>query len=292
MIYQENEEDIHVLERINAMLEKENTTQHKTYNFTSEVNASCRKAMIEWCFTVCDAFDSLQRETVGISASILDRYLSCKKGESALALMNRQRFQLTTITCFYISVKLHETVALSIGMLIKLCRGWYTEEDIVAMELEILSSLEWRVSLSTVTPIDYVRHFLELLPEYSNVAEVVLENATRHVDIATADVDCCSCKASSVGVVCLAGALNDTYELSSPERDMLWSQLSRKLVGFDIASNEIRTMELKLLAKTPMMNRKQKNQSPSSSLIQCGVHSSGDQMPPSPVSIVLTTSMM
>ena len=78
-----NNDDI-ILDRINAMrLQEEDDTsstiQIKNY-LTAEVNEACRKAMIDWCFTVVDAFD-LSRESVAISMSLLDRYLSSNNGK-------------------------------------------------------------------------------------------------------------------------------------------------------------------------------------------------------------------
>jgi len=240
--------EIDVLERINAMLShEENAAPCKDY-FTSDVNAACRKAMVDWCFIVCDSFEELNRETVGIAMSILDRYLSSGKGKSAEALRCKRRFQLACITSFYVAVKATESVAMGIEMLLKLCRGYYKENDIVDMEFDILTSLEWRVSLSTTTLLEYVRHFLQLLPQWRDAADVILENAMEHMDRATSDSYFSRCKTSSVAIACFAGAMNDSIVLSPLEKEVLWNQLSRKL-NYDIASKEIRKVEQKLLAK-------------------------------------------
>ena len=86
-----------ILDRINAMrLQEDNTSstiQIKNY-FTAEVNEACRKAMIEWCFTVVDALD-LSRESVAISMSLLDRYLSSNNGKSCDALQSNSLVELT-----------------------------------------------------------------------------------------------------------------------------------------------------------------------------------------------------
>lgn len=283
---EDEEDDIHdAMDRITAMLSHEDKMErHQDCYFTSDVDEACRTSMVEWCFVVCDSFAQLNRETVAIAMSILDRYLRSGRGASGEALLDKQRFQLASITSFYIAVKTGETVALGIDMLVKLCRGYYTEQDFVAMELDILSSLEWRISLSTATPMEYVRHFLELLHSVcADVSDVVLENARRHADNATADVHCSTRKTSSVGVVCLAGALNDTHELSSLERDVLWRHLSRKLAGFDVATNEIRKIELRLLAKKSGISCERNKQS-WASLPRSSVNMAGEQTS-SPVSV-------
>ena len=179
-------EEINVLERINAMLSNEEKTVRCENYYTYDVDAACRKAMVDWCFIVSDSFADLNRETVGIAMSILDRYLSSGKGKSAEALRGKQKFQLACIASFYIAVKTTESVALGIGLILKLCRGFYKENDIVTMEYDILTSLQWRIS--TTTPLEYVRHFLGLLPEWKDVSEVIIENAMEHNDAATSDM--------------------------------------------------------------------------------------------------------
>lgn len=273
-----NIEDNEVLERINAMRSREEEATSSQIHLTSQVDASDRKAMVDWCFIVCDSFN-LSRETVGIATSIFDRYISSGNGRSAEALQSKQKFQLGTIVSFYMAVKINEPTQLGIAMLIKLCRGLYSEGTIYAMEKEILAALQWRVCLSATTPMDYVRHFLKLLPECKDVSEVVIENAMKHMDNATSDLHFSTCMTSAVGVACLAGALNDTYTLSFSKKDTLWRQLSEKL-DFDIASNEMRMVEQKLLAVSTSCEPKRQWRA---SLPESGVKKAGDQQS-SPVS--------
>lgn len=275
-------EDIDVLDRINAMRSLEEKTARSKNYLTSLVDAPCRKAMIDWCFVICDSFD-LSRETVWIAMSILDRYLSTGKGKSGEALQTKQKYQLSVITSFYIAVKTNEPFQLGIDMLVKLCRGYYKESTIFAMEREILASLEWRVCASATTPMEFVRHFLALLPEWKDATDVIIENAMKHLDCATEDIYFSTCRVSAVGVACLAGALDDTYVLSPLEKDMLWRQLSNKL-DFDIASNEIRKVESHLLAKsTPPCEPKRRSRA---SLSRRSVNATGGQ-PSSPVSVLV-----
>lgn len=235
---------------INAMRSKENDTSTRCINYyTDEVDGKCRKAMVEWCFTVVDAFD-LSRETVSIAMSILDRYLSSGNGISSEVLLNKQKYQLATITCFYTAVKIHEPVQMGISMLLKLCRGFYKKNDIVDMELDILRALNYRIYAST-SPMEYVRLFLQLLPEWDDASDMIIENAMSHMDEATCDIYfSCNAKVYEVGIACLAGALEDeSCILSELEKEVLWAQLSRRL-EFDIASKEIRKAERMLLAKS------------------------------------------
>lgn len=276
-----NQMDAYVLDRINAMRSREEKTKGCYNYFTSIVDEPCRRAIVDWCFIVADSFD-LSRETVGIAMSILDRYLSSDgEGKSAEALQSKQIFQLVAITSFYMAVKINEPVQLGIEMIVKVCRGFYTGSTIAATEQDVLYSLEWRVCISTTTPMEYVRHFLELLPGSVHVSHVILENAMKYMDCATSDIIFSTCRASAVGIACLAGAINDTSEISPFEKERLWAQLSLKL-DFDVASNEVRKVERQLLAKSTCHGPRSHSRT---SLPRPGVKSANKQSS-SPVSVM------
>jgi len=272
------------LGRIRAMRSHEECNVCRDY-FTSLVDASCRAAMVGWCYTVVDAL-GFSRETVGIAASTFDRYLSSGRGRSAEALRDRHRFQLASITAFYMAIKLHEPVQLGVRELVRLCRGFYEERAIVEMELDILQALEWRVCVSATTPLDYVRHFVRLTPKPASAADAILENAAKYAECAVADLAFSACRASAVGVACLAGALNDTEALTPLEKEGIWHHLAAK-VDFDIASPEARKVERQLLPKSKWsVSATQKR--PSLSRSSSGVESIGGQ-PSSPVSVLERT---
>jgi hypothetical protein len=235
------------LEHIDAMRSHEaTTTTTRVVNYlTPVVNATCRRLMIDWCYTVIDAF-GLNRDTVGMAMSITDRYLSSNKGKSNEARNCTKIFQRSVITSLYMAIKIHESTVLGLQLLVKLCRGVYTESEIIATELEILSALEWRVYISSMSIMEYVRHYVALLPEeYVNDTELILVTAARLADIAISDVYFSTCRTSSVAMACFAGALDNDCILSSSDRDVIWAKLSYQL-NFDIASNEIRQVEKRL----------------------------------------------
>jgi hypothetical protein len=269
-----------VLERISAMISRDEKTARCRNYFTPQVDSTCRKLMVGWCFTVVDAF-ALSRETVGVAMSILDRYLSSGNGKSNEALKCTQTFQRMAITSFFMAIKIHEPTMLGIKLLVKLCRGVYKECDIIATENEILSALEWRVYASSTGPMEYVRHFVDLLPVCVEVAEFILEKAAARMDVATSDIFFSTCRASSVGMACLAGALGDMLLISSSDKEALWKELSRKL-NWDIASNEIRQVERRLRAESSTCESRMPSQA---SLPRTSFESS-DGQPSSPSSVV------
>lgn len=119
------------------------------------------------------------------------------------------------------------------------------------MEQDILESLDYRIYASTTTPMEYVRHLLELLPEWGDVQDVINERATQYSYDATTDFNFSVVPSLHVAIACIARALEDdeSCTLSELEKRVLWAQLSRKL-DLDIASPEMRKVEMTLLAKT------------------------------------------
>lgn len=204
--------DIHeLISRINAMREQEDRTA-RCQNYLayrscgSDVDMSCRKAMVDWCFQVADTL-RFNHETVGVTMSYFDRYLSSRRGRSQEALDSRNVFQLAVITCFYTAVKTCEPVELGVDLLAKMCRGFYAEAEILAMERDILFALDWRVS--GPTPMDFVRHLIELLPSCESRCSLT-EKAEKLMDQITSDVKFSFFKPSSVGASCLVNSIAQT----------------------------------------------------------------------------------
>ncbi len=150
---------------------------------------------------------------------------------------------------FYVAVKICEHVQLGIGFVVTLCRGFYKESDILPMERDILFSLEWRVCLSTTTPMEYVRRFLETLPDWMDVAGDIQEHAAKYLDCVTRDIYFSTRRTSTVGVACLLAALNDTRALSPIEKKVLWHDLNSK-VGFEAEMSELEEIQDRILSKT------------------------------------------
>ena len=126
--------DIHeLIGRINAMRASEERYARCQNYFaycseSSDVDASCRKAMANWCFQVADTL-SFSHETVGLAMSFFDRYLSSRRGKSQEALDSRNMFQLAAITCFYTAVKTYEPVELGVICLPR-CAATSTQRQI------------------------------------------------------------------------------------------------------------------------------------------------------------------
>ena len=121
---------------------------------------SWRRKMCLWSYMVVDHFN-IDREVVEISFNYLDRYLSMvydvsgsfTKDEFAI---DRKSFQLVSATSLYIAIKLHGAGSNFkshhnhlVGTFVQLSRGLFTIDDILQMEKELLTALQWKMNPPT-----------------------------------------------------------------------------------------------------------------------------------------------
>ena len=109
-------------------------------------------------------------------------------------------------------------------MLVQICRDTYTTEDIMAMERDILQSLQWRVSVHTA--MEYVRTVLDLVDVHAYVVDSLLSSCQTHMDTVITNLTFSCCKPSVVGVSILATSLAECKILSIAHKQGIWSALS------------------------------------------------------------------
>jgi hypothetical protein len=68
-----------------------------------------------------------------------------------------------------------------------MCQGMYYPEEFVNMEIEILRTLSWR--LNGPTPLDFIQHFICLLPLATDnaVVKMVVKDANKMVEFVMTD---------------------------------------------------------------------------------------------------------
>jgi Cyclin, N-terminal domain len=97
---------------------------------SSTINEVWREKICEWSYQVIDHFD-FSREVVGVSMHYLDRFLATRT-------VNKKMFQLVAMTALYLAIKLYEPGRLTMTSMIELSRGYFTVEQMAAMEMSIL----------------------------------------------------------------------------------------------------------------------------------------------------------
>ena len=116
------------------------------------VDETWRQKMLEWMFGVVDHCN-FRRDIVAVAAAYLDRVLT----EDRSILHSRRTFQLVAMACLYLAMKVYDTSFVKLESLIKLGRGLFTVQDVIAMEDRILSKiLNWRVHPPTA--LCFLRH--------------------------------------------------------------------------------------------------------------------------------------
>jgi len=189
----------------------------------NEIDETCRTSMVVYLQKIGKAL-KLSPETVWQSISFFDRYLSSGKGKSNDALQDKYKFQLVAISSFYIAVKLYEQVELSVNTLAKLCKGYYAESDIIDCEEDILFALNFR--LATPTPMEFIRHYMHLLPS-DIIDNKLLKECEKRVEYTSTDIYFTFCKPSCVGASVLTSILLDQDILSSTQRQTLYLKLAK-----------------------------------------------------------------
>jgi len=241
-----------IMDRLNVMKVQE-ATNYRCADYLStlpsaphHVDKWCRSKMIEWCFQVID-FIEFSRETVVIAITYLDRFMSSGSPRARQVLQDRKEFQLATMTAFYVAVKLHEPKLIDISLLTELSRGSYTEQDFKQMEMDLLSSLSWR--LNGPTAITFLEHYIVLLPleMYHIPIDAVLESARYQIELSLNDYALVGMPPSKVAVAAIVQSIKKVTASSklASVRPKL-SKALQDLCGIDLGSAGLRET-LKLL---------------------------------------------
>ena len=203
------------------------------------IDAECRVRMVEWCFQVVD-FAKLNRETVSLAITLLDRFLSSSCCEAKEVLLCRQKYQLASMAALFLSIKMNEKSVVNASVFAELSRGSYAAKDILAMESSILQALKWRVN--GPSPHAFLRYLVKLtgkgsvpsvLSQYNLVDLCIFQ-----LDLAVGDYFFCSEKPSSTAIAAVLNAVGSCDQLSQTDYDAFVTLLEQA-TGVDSNSNEI-----------------------------------------------------
>lgn len=122
-----------------------------------QVDEAWRQRMCEWMYGVVDHCN-FRRDIVGISAAYLDLCLS----KDTQVINSRRTYQLAAMTSLYLAMKVYDTSYVKLESLIKLGRGLFRTEDVIEMEQQILTKLQWNVHPPTA--MCFLRHYMRLFP--------------------------------------------------------------------------------------------------------------------------------
>lgn len=205
-------------DRFNALFDQEDKYACSDYlhevvsanNFEIVVDENCRKIMANWCHRIT-SYCKFSADITCIAMRLIDRLLSTSNGKSIL--YDKRAFQLATVCCLHITIKLHETRTFDMTSLSKLCRGFYDDDEFTRMEHAILSSLKW--NLCPPTPYAFLELFLDLLPPSSSTNALLcqpksslLELVNKQIIVAVQDYNFVAVNPSLIAISSLLNALD------------------------------------------------------------------------------------
>lgn len=124
-----------------------------------DINAKMRAILIDWLVEVHMKY-KLKTETLFLTVSLIDRYLDKKKQVS------RKRLQLCGVTAMLIAAKYEEIYPPEVRDFVYITDNAYTKDDILMMEVSILTTLKFSICCPTVAP------FLEQYQRANGCSEV------------------------------------------------------------------------------------------------------------------------
>jgi len=220
---------------------------------------SSRSKMAQWSYQLTD-MTSLSRLAVSRSMNYLDRYLVAAATTTQQQQSNannnnthpnpikdKRYYQLLSMTCLYISIKLYEPLSMDASLLSEISAGCYTTKEILDMESHILNTLSWKVN--GVTSQEYVSLMLGLLDptkfDYDmDIVGSLLDVSKYQCELSTLDYDLST--QYDCSTIALASILNSMEVL---EENVLSST-----VCDDFLSNVCDILELKREDMKTVMN--------------------------------------
>ncbi|KAL2324292.1 hypothetical protein Fmac_023350 [Flemingia macrophylla] len=149
------------------------------------VDVTGRLDAVNWILKV-HAFYEFRPVTAFLSVNYLDRFLS----RCSLPRASGWPFQLLSVACLSLAAKMEEShVPFLLDLQLFQPKFIFEPKTLQRMELWVMSNLDWR--LRSVTPFDYLHHFISCFPSSSssssftdhfNAASTLILSTTRVLD--------------------------------------------------------------------------------------------------------------
>jgi hypothetical protein len=159
LLQEEEEED---LEIYLIMLRNERKHHQKIENYLgnntqTDITRDMRGILVDWLVDVIEEF-KMESETLFLAVFYIDCYLSQSK------FISKSKLQLLGVTSLYIAAKFDEIYAPQVEDLVYICDRAFTSEEILSMEINILNTLQFDITVCTLRC--FIEHLLKVSDEF------------------------------------------------------------------------------------------------------------------------------
>jgi len=139
----------------------------------TDINAKMRAILIDWLVEVHMKY-KLRPETLFLTVQCIDRYLT------KMPVM-RKRLQLVGVVAMFIAAKFEEIHAPEVADFVYITDSAYTKEDILTMECQMLTTLDFQIVVPTAA------HFMDRMQRLNGCDGVQREIAQYLIELALLD---------------------------------------------------------------------------------------------------------
>ncbi|XWS63015.1 hypothetical protein CRYUN_Cryun06bG0060300 [Craigia yunnanensis] len=179
------------------------------------IDVIARQDSISWILKV-HAYYHFSPVTAFLSVNYFDRFLS----SHSLPQTNGWPLQLLSVACLSLAAKMEESeVPLLLDLQVFEPRFVFEPKTIQRMELHVMATLNWR--LRSVTPFDYLHHFIRKLPSCSTLLpdsfSSVISASSDLILSTTRVIDFLRFKPSTIAAAAVLCAPGESFEFTADD---------------------------------------------------------------------------